>query len=605
LNLQDQYLRRAIYEIYDYKCFYTGEPLDYINMELDHIIPRSYQRDPMIIRRIIKECDLPEDFHVDSLLNLVPTSRFNNRRKSDMELISKNIVLFFSFTRLKASLIEKKITELKKNRNIEKHLSMLKTQVDEESDEKSREKLLLNIFSFITDESDEFIETDQLYYKEREQFYRKYVSKIALEALMPRYNNPQTECVIYFKTLTARDCMFVLDNKTVLSQLFKGVYSDPKHGARGFLEYGRIDENKLEYSLDLNNTKIVLGKNRVKISPEDIYLFCEVVDAYADMYIKQIKNIEELLKTDKYPLSKRLNNYKLIYISYHDWKKVIDFAYKHDVDNGNSKWHVFDKNKHYIKIFTKKHDKYDEGYHAFFQAEHSEDIVLYPSLTTKDVCITFEFVEDISRKGEIDLINERAHWNGEIAYNWLVNILLPKSLGKRKSNKVKKVDAKYKSLFTNSIEKIIYLDGKLIVDYKDLIEVVELLQIHFNQNPHNKYRVNKADFQGIYNSIITCINKLNEVDLYYLCSKLHLTKCTTNKELINSITEISAEIQDTTINGFEMDLLFRVLFSALDSGGESLTMKEIQSIRSDMNYFVIARDREVLLDKYSINFQYG
>ncbi|WP_276309646.1 HNH endonuclease, partial [Peribacillus acanthi] len=72
MNLQDSMLRRAIFEVYDSKCFYTGDPLDFSNMELDHIIPRSYKEKVIGLKKIIKDCDLPRDFHVDSLINLVP-----------------------------------------------------------------------------------------------------------------------------------------------------------------------------------------------------------------------------------------------------------------------------------------------------------------------------------------------------------------------------------------------------------------------------------------------------------------------------------------------------------------------------------------------------
>lgn len=603
MNLQDQYLRRAIYELYDSKCFYTGEPLDYINMELDHIIPRSAMNDLELINSIIKECSLPEDFHVDSLLNLVPTSRFNNRRKSDKQLDLKKIIYLFSFTSEKVDLINKKIIELKKKMNFEKHLSMLKTQFDEERNKQSRDNLLLNIFNFISDECDEFNNQDQVYYKENEQIYRKYLNKIGLEALMPRYNNPQTECVIYFKTLKARDCMFVLNNRTILSQLFKGLYTDPKHGTRGFLEYSQIDDKKTEEPVNLNNCKIALGNNRLKMAQEDIYSFCEIVDAYANEYFNQIKNIEIMLKTQNFPLSRRLNNYKLINVSYSNWRKMVEFANRHDIDNGRSKWNIFDRNGHYIKIYTKSSDRYQEGYHAFFNAEYSEDIVLHPSLTSKDVCITFEFIEDIDKRGDTGLINEQAHWNAEIANNWLINEFLPKALGKKKSQKIIKQDSRTKNLFSNSFKKITYINGKDVIDHNELKELVELIQFHFNVNPHNKYYVNKEDFQGIYNSILICISESKAIDLYYLCSKLNLADCKTPMELINSIKEISGVIQGTTINGFGIDFLFRALFSVIESCGTSLTMNEIQFIRNNINFFVIIRDREVLLDKYSIDFQ--
>jgi hypothetical protein len=73
--------------------------------------------------------------------------------------------------------------------------------------------------------------------------------------------------------------------------------------------------------------------------------------------------------------------------------------------------------------------KYDLGYHAFFHAEFSKEMILNPELVSKNVCITFEFMEDFDRSG-VESINERENWNVEIAYNWLVNELLPRALGR-------------------------------------------------------------------------------------------------------------------------------------------------------------------------------
>lgn len=597
MNLNDQFLRLAIYEIYNGRCFYTGNPLEYSNMELDHIIPRRYKDQPIELERIINEYNLDKDFQVDSLLNLVPTTKYNNRRKGDKEFNPKDVLFFISFTREKAPLIQKKMMDLKKTRNYEKHLSLLKTQVDEVKDEKLREKLLLDILSFISDESDEFEKQEQIYYKEKIHLYRKYMNNIRLEAIMPSYNNPQTECVIYFKTLYARDCMVIIDNKTVLSQLFKGLYTDPKYGTRGFLICPKL-KNEVNDSIDLKNTKIDLGNTRLKLSIDDIYQLCNVIDGYATQYIEYIKRIENVLKTHSFPVSRRINNYKLLYVTYAEWRKLIDFAYKNDVDNGNSKWNIFDRNKHYIKIFTKKHANYEEGYHAFFHVEHSEDFVMYQSLSPNDVCITFEFIEDLDNIGNIHLINERSHWNAEIAYKWLVNELLPKVLGKRQSYKHAKTDL----LGINLVDNIVYINRIEILNYKDLKEVVELIQLHFHCNPHNKYRVRKLDLQGIYNSILLCINKSKVIDLFYLCNKLYLSECRTKNELIESITEINYAIEDTTLNGFGIDLLYRALLVALDSCEKYLTLKDIKFITSNLDFFVTLRDREILLGKYAVEF---
>ncbi|WP_157951022.1 hypothetical protein [Peribacillus acanthi] len=472
--------------------------------------------------------------------------------------------------------------------------------MDKESDLKIKEKLISNIFSFITDESNEFVVNEELYVQGKSAYYRKYTSKIGLEAILPRYNHPLTECVIYFKILKARDCMLILDNKLVVTQLFKGIYSDPKYGGRGFLRSNNKNKST-ENIFDLDNAHIEIGNTRLKISKDDIYLLCEVIDSYANNYINSIRLIEDVLKTQKYPLSKKINNYKLLYLTYQEWEKLLKFSVKHDVDKGIGNWYIFDKNRHYIKIYTKNHERYGEGYHAFFHAEHFEDIVYYPSLTSKDICITFEFIEDFEHIDD-ELLGEKFHWNAEIAYNWFTNEFIPKVLGKKKYNKDSKKDKDTEMIFFGrNIEKVIYLDELQIDNYNSLIEIIELLQSHFHSNPHNIYRIKKENLQGVYQSILLCLSKAKEIDLYYVCGKLNVNICETIDELIESITEIKNRISDETINGFGIDLLFRALVIIMRYN-DNLSINEINSLRIYIDYFVKQHDLEVLLEKYSIDF---
>lgn len=275
---------------------------------------------------------------------------------------------------------------------------------------------------------------------------------------------------------------------------------------------------------------------------------------------------------------------------------------KFDVGNGKSNWNIFDKNYHYIKIYTDKtHEKYDKGYHAFFNAEYSEDIVLYPELVSKEVCITFEFIEDLDNRG-IEFVSESANWNVEIAYNWLVGELLPKVLGKRNTNKIlntKKTDFMIRS---NVFERVDYVKNHKISDIKDLYKIISVLQRYYNINPHNIYRIKKQDFIGIYNSIELCLFKSKKADLHYICSKLRLSKCNSNKELIEYINGLNESIEDTTINGFGLDYLFRALLMTLKSNGLNLSLEDLPGIGNNINFFLNLHDREIMLNKYAHNF---
>jgi hypothetical protein len=603
---EDEFIRQAIWEVYKHKCFYTDNPLEYKDMELDHIIPASYRNRKDDFKRVIEECGLDADFELDSLYNLVPTTKYANRRKSDKELSLNAMLHYLGLAKNNVPKIEKKIEKIKKIRNFDKNISMVKAHIDEENDKKKREEILENIFNFVSNDDIDFENVEEVYEINNEPIYKKYVKRIGLEAIMPKYNNTETRCIIYFRTIKVRGCMLLLDNKIILTELFSGLYTDPKHGIRGFIEFEK-DYKKNEDTKSLDNAVIHIGNNKFKLSSEDIYTFCQVIDSYAEKYIEFISNIEDILMTHRFPISKRQNNYKLITLTNVQWRQLVNFAFKHDVDRGNSQWHIFDGNGFYIKVYTnKKHDKYNVGYHAFFNSEFDEDIVLYSELAAKDKIITWEFVEDLNNRG-VDCICERENWNAEIAYRWLTEKLMPKVLAKKnRLSFLKKKSNDIDGVFRNSkFEFIKYLKEKKVKSIEDLRDIVNELQSYYYSHPNNRHRVSKNDLEKIFNSILLCINKSEKIDLYYICDKLCFNKFKTTNELIYEIEAHIKNIKEKTVIGFDIDILFRVLKTVLDGKKISITTEDINVIRRNIDYFIEIHDREILLEKYAIDFVIG
>jgi hypothetical protein len=155
-NINDVFTRRAIWDVYKHKCFYTGEPLDYVDMEIDHIIPSYLKDSPEELLEILRECELKEDFKLDSLYNLVPTSKHENRQKSNKKLETSTILFYLDRVKGNVQAIEDTIVKLKGRRDFEKDLTMLKSHVDEQEDNKKKRKLLEDIVGFIGDDSAEF-----------------------------------------------------------------------------------------------------------------------------------------------------------------------------------------------------------------------------------------------------------------------------------------------------------------------------------------------------------------------------------------------------------------------------------------------------------------
>ncbi len=597
-------VRYAIWEVYKHKSCYSDNLLEFKDMEIDHIIPKSYKNKKDKFEKIIKDCGLEDNFELDSLFNLVSISKNENRRKSDTEFSLAATLYFLEIARKNAPLIEKAIEKLKRLRNFDKNSSMLKSYIDEERDKEKRQRIVERIFSFISNEENDFDEVEKLYELDNEVVYKRYVNRIGLEAILPKYNNPETSCVIYFRTIKVRDCMILLDNKTILTELFSGLHTDPNYGARRFITFEQPSANSQRF-VNLEDSYIHLGNNKLKLSIEDIHKFCKVIDDYADKYIEHIKNIENILKTHKYPLSKRRNNYKLLTLTTVQWLKLVDFAFNHDVDSGDTEWNIFDSNRFYIKVYTnKKHNKYDIGFHAFFNPELDEDIVLYPHSAVGDICITWELVEDLQEEN-LNKINERESWNAQVAYNWLVDEFIPKVLGRKKSkiNNLNKRRHEIDNLIRNCNFKYIeYLKDKKVNSIKDLLEIANALQLFYYHHPRNRYYINKETFCGIYSSILMCINKSGKVDIHYICEKLNLRQYKTKCNLVTAIEQTINNLKDKTVDGFYIDYIFRALIAVLESYKINLSAEDFKVLKKNIDYFILLHDQEVMLEKYAINF---
>lgn len=95
-------LRLAIYEAYKGKCFYTGEPVSYLDFEVDHIIPESMESEIEVIK---ERLGLEDNFHINSEENLVLSRPGINLRKNGKMFLDNTLLLYFEQTKAKKPLV--------------------------------------------------------------------------------------------------------------------------------------------------------------------------------------------------------------------------------------------------------------------------------------------------------------------------------------------------------------------------------------------------------------------------------------------------------------------------------------------------------------------
>ena len=100
-NKNDPITRRTLWNAYNKKCFYCNNPIPYNNFQVDHLIPKSLEKEEAIILY-----DLQEDFELNSYYNLASTCFTCNSRKRDAVYEKKTILFYLEE-------IKKKIPKIK------------------------------------------------------------------------------------------------------------------------------------------------------------------------------------------------------------------------------------------------------------------------------------------------------------------------------------------------------------------------------------------------------------------------------------------------------------------------------------------------------------
>ena len=126
--------RQAYYIVYNKKCSYCSKEILYENLEMDHIIPLSFNEDISklngILNEIRKTCPklLPDDFSLKHYLNLLPACKKCNSEKS--KSFDKDHVIHF-LTKSKKGLpyLLERIEKMKKIQSLQPNLINLSSKL--------------------------------------------------------------------------------------------------------------------------------------------------------------------------------------------------------------------------------------------------------------------------------------------------------------------------------------------------------------------------------------------------------------------------------------------------------------------------------------------
>lgn len=103
-------LRMAIWIANNFKCWYCDEVIALNQLNIEHLIPESI--DTFRFEELRKSLSLPEEFHVNDTVNLVPSHWTCNQRKGASELSESALTFYFELSKAKQAAIVREYKRL-------------------------------------------------------------------------------------------------------------------------------------------------------------------------------------------------------------------------------------------------------------------------------------------------------------------------------------------------------------------------------------------------------------------------------------------------------------------------------------------------------------
>jgi hypothetical protein len=123
--------RVAIWRAWDKKCVYTGEPIAFRDLEIDHIIPEEMLHRPDEIQALRRRLNLANDFDLNSFANWVPTLHHANRQKAARQFTDAAVLYYLELARAKYPGVRREHDRLQREGRTEKHLTAVARLVDD------------------------------------------------------------------------------------------------------------------------------------------------------------------------------------------------------------------------------------------------------------------------------------------------------------------------------------------------------------------------------------------------------------------------------------------------------------------------------------------
>ncbi|MCM1991162.1 HNH endonuclease [Oceanirhabdus seepicola] len=581
-------LRYALWKTHDFREHYTGEPLDFRSLEVDHIIPESLSKNPQKLKDYLNLMDLDENFELNGILNYVPTNRFVNNRKNDELLPSGVAALALNAARKKADKVLKIMELFDKDIKVNKVITQLKTSINHEDGAEY-------VYDMLSDDYEEFKEEKYINKDGVNRSYKYSIKRIELQAFLPSYRDFKGSCLFTFRTLSIRGCMISMDSEQIINQLFKGINTNPEHGLRGFISHPNGDKGFY----------IQLANNRFILNSEETNELCSIVDDFVEEYFNSLVEVEKKLNTINFVKSKN-DGFKLIRIDNELWRKIISFTAKNDAFNSSGEWSVFEPNEYMLKIYTNNHEKYGSGHHAIIHLERDYDKLFNNYLEADNkIWLVWKPYFKINKSEDIESLNDKGYWSIKKVFEWLTSEMIPRVIyedmvqyniwGKPKVSFEGFVNSFDVSRFVDYNNVFLIQEKEEIDSSRKLLNIIDYLQSFFST--YETIFLRKEEIENIYKGLLLIINNSKKIGISYISGNLGFTNARTMEKLIEEINNYIQKIDDSKIGSYTIDTTLSCLQVCLRDFECKISLEEIHNVYFYLEPLINIYNRDKILKK--------
>ncbi len=88
--------RECLWKVHGQRCFYCENPITFVELEIDHVVPEYLLNNPSEFEKVKKGYALEENFKIAGIENLVPACSKCNGKKSNLTFTIGQIAIFLA-----------------------------------------------------------------------------------------------------------------------------------------------------------------------------------------------------------------------------------------------------------------------------------------------------------------------------------------------------------------------------------------------------------------------------------------------------------------------------------------------------------------------------